>query len=470
MSTYWGLIKSNPAFRVVYSREIISNFGESFSDIANTSLFLSFWDSSLAIGAYYAAQNLLLILLSIFSGSIIDRFSNVKIILSVDSLAIFLDMILIYSNVSRVPWLFILAQALFVIEKALSHPAMDSFFPQIVQKEDIPTANTMTETTEGFLRILGIGLGGFATTYFGITGNYLMDMLTYGLCVAVLSTFLWRKDKFTFYEQSKAEKFNLNLSFIFSSKVIFLILINAWFYLTMASFNVLNVMLAKQFFQGLDPDANQDHKNTVSLGDSDGDGDGGDGGGISLPLAICYSVASLGSIIAPIVGNYFLHQQYLVNIRTRYVLGAGMGLMTLGSFFMIFTPRFGKETTWLIANFLFDGGINVLRVFMKSIFQTEVESQYVGRTFSIALSIRTLLSAVGHLTTGAILLNSDGTYVFIFLTIINLLVTLIWIFWYIPRYIKAHTQRTFKTLLWDDEEDEYADLGGDSFADFIDEA
>lgn len=189
---------------------VISRFGDSIDSIAYSLMIYELTGSTLLLGTIFAVNAIPGIVLSPFSGVLVDRFSKRKAAVFGDigrALVVSLTAYL-YLIGKLEPWhlfIFTFTNSTFEI---FAKPAKTSLLPLVLPKELFLSANSFTTSTTSFAEILGLGAAGLIIGVLGYSGAIFIDGLTF-LLSAVLIYFLK-------VEEPEVHKEPLNMNNYFS--------------------------------------------------------------------------------------------------------------------------------------------------------------------------------------------------------------------------------------------------------------
>ena len=185
---YLELLRTNRAYRLLWTADVASLFGDWFNTIALYTLVSQLTGSPLALGLVFIFKMLPFALASPFAGWLTDRFNRRRLMIGADLLrAVVVLGFLAVDTPEDVPLLYLLT-ALQIVISSVFLPARTASIPNITSKEELVTANALSSATWSILLALGAALGGLAAEVVGVHGVFLFDSATYlfsALC-------LWR--------------------------------------------------------------------------------------------------------------------------------------------------------------------------------------------------------------------------------------------------------------------------------------
>lgn len=172
---------SSNSFQLLLAGQLISQVGDKFHMIA-----LSFWvlettGSSAKMGIVLAASLIPSLIVGLFSGAIIDRYERKSIIVLTDlirgiSIAIFAFLFYLGNQDFT---LIIGIQILLSINAAFFDPAIPSIIPQLVNKENLASANSKHQFINGFSTIFGAFFAGICISQIGYVAIFFINAASF---------------------------------------------------------------------------------------------------------------------------------------------------------------------------------------------------------------------------------------------------------------------------------------------------
>lgn len=182
----WSLLRRNRDFRLFYAAELISFAGDWFLVVALSGLVLRLTHSAPLVAAVFIAYNLPYGLVALVGGPLADRLDRrrVMIITNVVMGACALGFFLVHTR-SQLWLAYVLAAAISAVS-ALFEPASSAAVPNLVDDEDLATANILNGSAWGTMMAVGAGLGGIVVAAYGNDVGYLTDALSFFAAAALL--------------------------------------------------------------------------------------------------------------------------------------------------------------------------------------------------------------------------------------------------------------------------------------------
>src|SRR6266496_414015 len=178
-SSYLRLLGGNRNFRRLWGAQVVSELGDWFYVLAIYNLLLQFTGRAGPVALALVLQVLPQTLIGPASGVVNDRLRRKQVMIAADlgRMAIVLCMLLVRS--SRNVWL---VYPLLVAETLLAaffEPARSSVIPNIVAREEVVLANTLSSTTWSINLMLGATAGGVVAALLGRDAVFVLNALSF---------------------------------------------------------------------------------------------------------------------------------------------------------------------------------------------------------------------------------------------------------------------------------------------------
>jgi MFS family permease len=187
-ASYARLLSGNRNFRRLWSAQVVSEIGDWFYTLAIYNLLLQLTGRAGSVALALVLQVLPQTLIGPTAGVVNDRLRRKQVMIASDigRTLIVLCMLLIRSK-DKV-WLvypLLMAETLLV---AFFEPARNAVIPNIVPREDVVVANTLSSTTWSVNLMLGATLGGVVAALLGRDAVFLLNALSFLISAALI----WR--------------------------------------------------------------------------------------------------------------------------------------------------------------------------------------------------------------------------------------------------------------------------------------
>ncbi len=197
----------NLNFFFIWVGQSVSLVGDFLYMIALMWWVLERTGSTAAMASVAICSSLPSIILGPFAGTYVDRVDKRKLLILMDlgrGILIIIPGILYFLNQLQVWHIFIIAAFLSSMS-TFFNPALASFIPVIVDKEQLIRANSLSQLSNNLLGIIGPALGGALVALFGTGTVMFLDALSF--FVSVIAIFLVRIKTEKVFDQEKRKKF-----------------------------------------------------------------------------------------------------------------------------------------------------------------------------------------------------------------------------------------------------------------------
>jgi len=185
-ASYARLLGGNRNFRRLWSAQVVSEIGDWFYTLAIYNLLLQLTGRAGSVALALVLQVLPLTLIGPTAGVVNDRLRRKHVMISSDvgRMLIVLCMLLIRSK--EKVWLaypLLMSETLLV---AFFEPARNAIIPNIVEREDVVVANTVSSTTWSVNLMVGATLGGVVAALLGRDAVFLLNALSFLVSAALI--------------------------------------------------------------------------------------------------------------------------------------------------------------------------------------------------------------------------------------------------------------------------------------------
>jgi len=179
MSAYWRMVRHNRNFRRLWFAQIISEMGDWFYAVAIYSLLLEFTGKASSVALALVLQVLPQTFIGPMAGVINDRLSRKKVMIAADLFrAVIVGSMLLVRSRSMI-WMVYPLLFLETLMWAFFEPGRNSALPNIVSREDLTVANTLSSTTWSFNFAVGSLLGGIVAAFIGRDAVFVINAMSF---------------------------------------------------------------------------------------------------------------------------------------------------------------------------------------------------------------------------------------------------------------------------------------------------
>lgn len=176
-------------FRIFWFGQFISLCGSWMQNIAQGWLVLNVTNSAFLLGMTGAIAGLPVLVLSLVGGVIADHVNKRSLLILTNFVAAVLALILavLISHKMVVYWHIALIAGFSGLVMAFDGPARQSFFAEIVPREDLPNAIAINSAVFNTTRIVGPVLAAFAIASLGMASAFYLNSLSFLPAIIALS-------------------------------------------------------------------------------------------------------------------------------------------------------------------------------------------------------------------------------------------------------------------------------------------
>lgn len=184
-----ALLRRNPDFRKLFIAQIISYAGDWFLTVALFGLALEQPDNGELLTALVVVVQLMpFFFVSPLGGVLADRLDRRKLMVVADTARGVLCLVFVFFGAANAIWLAIVLQGLESAMAGLFDPASGAAVPNLVDAEDLPTANAVIGSAWGTMLAVGAALGGLVTVVFGRQAAFTIDAISFIVSAAIIAS------------------------------------------------------------------------------------------------------------------------------------------------------------------------------------------------------------------------------------------------------------------------------------------
>jgi len=374
MNEYVVLLKQNQDYRYLWLGSLVSQLGDWFNLLASAGLVANLTGTGTAISFLFLARFLPLFLFSPLAGVLADRYERRTIMIVSDLLRAGTVLCFLFIRDPGQVWLFYVLTFLQFAFSALFIPARTAVLANVVQPDELVTANSLDALTWSTMLAFGALLGGIVAAVFGITEAFLLDALTFGVSALLISRIAGPvRGAGSASSRGGWLDFLDGLRYLRGERFIFGIsLVKAGGSFAWGAINVLEISYAKTIFT-------IDIKGLPAGLEIDGG---------TATLGWIYFVTGLGTGLGPLIMRRWFGD---ASLRLRWGISAGFGLLALGIFLLSIAPTLGVYTLGTLVRTV---GSGTIWVFSAALLQMIVPDRFRGRVFAFEFALLTLTQSI----------------------------------------------------------------------------
>ncbi len=159
MREFLELLRRNPNYRNMWMGQVVSEIGDNFNNIAVFALAMSLTHSGLVVMGIMLSRAIPIVTIGPLAGVMLDRFDRKKIMIASDLTRAFVALGFIMAVREQQVWLLYTFSALLMIASPFFTAGRSAILPTIANREEIHTANSLTQTTQWTTLTVGTFLG-----------------------------------------------------------------------------------------------------------------------------------------------------------------------------------------------------------------------------------------------------------------------------------------------------------------------
>jgi MFS family permease len=370
LSVYVDLLSKNPNYRNLWLARVVSNFGDWFNLLASAALITSLTGAGTAVSYLFLARFLPVFVMSPLAGVLADRYERRLVMMLTDVLRSVAVLGFLFVRSADDIWLLYTLTVVQFVFSALYTPAHTALLSNIVDPDDLVTANALDGFTWSTMLALGALFGGLAAATLGIPAAFVIDAATY----LVSAWFVMRVSGAVLPVQGAVSKVRLfdildGLRYLRGRPFILgLSLVKAGGALVWGAINVLEIPLAQQIFAV--------------------------GSGGTITLGIIYAATGVGTGVGPLLIRQRVGDGREASLRA---ITLGFVLLAAGVSLIGIAPNLA----WVIgATVLRSVGTGALWVFSSAILMQVTEDRLRGRVFAFEYAALTLTQSISTVMAG----------------------------------------------------------------------
>jgi MFS family permease len=376
LNVYVDLLRRNRNYRNLWFGRVVSNLGDWFNLLASATLIARLTDSGAAVSLLFLVRFLPLFLMSPFAGVIADHFDRRKVLIATNLLrAATVAALLLVDRPERI-WLLYVLTALQFVFSAVFTPAETALLPNVVDEDDLITANALDSLTWSTMLAFGAMLGGLAAAFFGVTVAFVLDALSFLLSAWFVSRVYVAEKAGIGGEAAAAHDVQSSLfAYIAGMRylghepvILGIALAKAGGSFAWGAINVIEVPLAERIFPLM--------------------------GNGALTLGILYAATGIGTGFGPLLMRSWMGDSKPAQMRAILI---GFVALTMGIFGLALAPSLAWALAATVVRAVGSGGI---WVFATVLLQQLLPDHVRGRVFAFEFAALTLTQAISTLWAG----------------------------------------------------------------------
>jgi MFS family permease len=378
-SEYWRLTRENTNFRRLWTAQIISEIGDWFYTLAIYSLLLEYTGKASSVAFALILQVFPQVFVGPIAGVINDRVSRRKVMIASDLIRACIVGCMLLVRSADVVWLVYPLLFCETVMWSFFEPARSSVIPNVVDKEDVILANTLSSTTWSFNLAIGSTVGGLVAALLGRDAVFCLNAASFLFSAYLISRMEFLEAHTEAQGPLRAHDiFNYTplldgLRYIRSDvRLTAMVMAKSGVGLLGVSWVVFPIMGERTFniaHYGIAP-------NRAAL----------------ISMSILMGARGVGAVLGPLTGARWAGRS---EFRLRQGIAVGFAIGAIGYMVLSAAP-----SIWIAALLIIiaHSGTSVVWVFSSTLLQLNSDDRFRGRVFAAELGLTMIvLSAVSYI-------------------------------------------------------------------------
>jgi MFS family permease len=183
---YFVLLRRNSAFRRVYAAQLISFAGDWFAQVALLGMALELSGSPVVASLVLVLQTGGYAFIAPFGGALADRIDRKKLMVASDLARVPICLGFLLARTPDTLWIALACVFLLSVFSAFFEPASSAALPNLVDDEELATANVLLGSAWGVMLAVGAALGGLVAATLGRDAAFILDGASFALSAALM--------------------------------------------------------------------------------------------------------------------------------------------------------------------------------------------------------------------------------------------------------------------------------------------
>lgn len=189
MAGFLHLLKDNRNYRLTWCGQVVSEVGDNFNNIAVFALVIEQTHSGLAVSGVMLARALAMIVAGPVAGVVLDRLDRRRVMILSDIVRAFIALGFILCSGQHSLTLLLFFSALLMFASPFFTSGRASILPVLASRDELHTANSLTQTTQWTSVALGSFLGGAVAKGLGYETAFVFNAVSFlvsATCIGML--------------------------------------------------------------------------------------------------------------------------------------------------------------------------------------------------------------------------------------------------------------------------------------------
>ncbi len=186
MNDFFQLLRRNRNYRYTWIGQVVSEIGDYFNNIAVFSLAMDLTHSGLVVSGVMLSRAIPAVMAGPLAGVVLDRFDRKRIMLASDLTRAVVALAFVFTVHQAKPSLLYLLSALLMFASPFFTSGRTSILPTITKRNELHTANSLTQTTQWMTLTVGSAVAGISAASLGYKWAFVLNSLSFvgsALCI-----------------------------------------------------------------------------------------------------------------------------------------------------------------------------------------------------------------------------------------------------------------------------------------------
>jgi len=179
MKDFPNLLRRNRNYRYAWTGQVVSEIGDHFNNIAVFSLAMETSGSGLVVSGVMLSRAIPAVMAGPLAGVVLDRFDRKRIMIASDLIRAVVALGFVATVYYHRSWLLYLLSALLMFASPFFTSGRTSILPTITNKEELHTANSLTQTTQWMTLTIGTMAAGFSAATLGFHWAFVVNSFSF---------------------------------------------------------------------------------------------------------------------------------------------------------------------------------------------------------------------------------------------------------------------------------------------------
>lgn len=179
MSGFTALLRGNRNYRFTWTGQVVSEVGDHFNNVAVFALALANTGSGLVVAGILISRAICAVLAGPIAGVLLDRMDRKRIMIISDLVRASIAIAFIYGIPQGRTWLLYVLSGALMFASPFFSSGRASILPTIATKDELHSANSLTQLTQWTTLTVGSFLGGTSVSQFGYKLAFLFNAFSF---------------------------------------------------------------------------------------------------------------------------------------------------------------------------------------------------------------------------------------------------------------------------------------------------